>query len=63
LSDYGIKEDIDGCAIISSMEVAKVGETKSGIPVLLDRNARNSDHIIGSEHEMEFDDYGNLIEN
>lgn len=46
LSDYGIKEDIVGCPIISSMEVVKVGETKSGIPVLLDRNARSSDHII-----------------
>jgi hypothetical protein len=46
LSDYGIKEDIVGCPIISSMEVIKVGETKSGIPVLLDRNACRSDHII-----------------
>jgi hypothetical protein len=33
LSDYGIKEDIVGCPIISSMEVIKVGETRSGIRV------------------------------
>lgn len=46
LSDYGIQEDIVGCPIISSMEVVKVGESKSGIPVLLDRHARSSDHII-----------------
>jgi hypothetical protein len=46
LSDYGIKEDIVGCPIISSMEVIKVGETRSGIPVLLDRNACRADHII-----------------
>lgn len=46
LSDYGIKEDIVGCPIISSMEVIKVGETKSGMPVLLDRNACRADYII-----------------
>jgi len=46
LSAYGIKEDVVGCPIVSSMEVAKVGETRSGIPVLLDRNACSADHII-----------------
>jgi hypothetical protein len=46
LSDYGIKEERVGCPVISSMEVVKVGETESGIPVLLDRNARGADHII-----------------
>lgn len=46
LSDYGIQEEIVGCPIISSMEVIKVGETKSGIPVLLDREACRADHII-----------------
>lgn len=46
LFDYGIKEDIIGCPIVSSMDVIKLGETSTGIPVLLDRHACSSDHII-----------------
>ena len=46
LFDYGIKEDIIGCPIVSSMDVIKLGETRTGIPVLLDRHACSSDHII-----------------
>jgi hypothetical protein len=35
-----------GAPIVSSMEVNHLGETRSGIPVVLDRNACNADHII-----------------
>lgn len=46
LSDFGIREEIIGCPITSSMEVIKVGETKSGISVWLDQNACRADPII-----------------
>jgi hypothetical protein len=46
LAEFGITENSVGAPIISSMEVVNIGETKSGIPVLLDRNACGADHII-----------------
>ena len=46
LEDYGLLESKVGAPIVSSMEVTHLGETTSGIPVMLDRNACNADHII-----------------
>jgi nickel-dependent lactate racemase len=46
LEDYGLLESKVGAPIVSSMEVNHLGETRSGIPVMLDRNACNADHII-----------------
>jgi len=46
LEDYGLLETNVGAPIISSMEVNHLGETESGIPVMLDRNACRADHII-----------------
>ena len=46
LEDYGLLETKVGAPIVSSMEVSHLGETTSGIPVMLDRNACNADHII-----------------
>jgi hypothetical protein len=46
LEDYGLLETKVGAPIVSSMEVNHLGETKSGIPVMLDRNACSADHII-----------------
>jgi hypothetical protein len=46
LEDYGLLETKVGAPIVSSMEVNHLGETRSGIPVMLDRNACNADHII-----------------
>jgi hypothetical protein len=46
LEDYGLLETEVGAPIVSSMEVNHLGETTSGIPVMLDRNACNADHII-----------------
>ena len=46
LAHYGITEETMGVPIKSSMEVIKVGETTDGIPVLMDKNAMQADHII-----------------
>lgn len=46
LEDYGLLETKVGAPIVSSMDVNHLGETRSGIPVMLDRNACNADHII-----------------
>ncbi len=46
LEDYGLLETRVGAPIVSSMDVDHLGETEMGIPVMLDRNACNADHII-----------------
>ncbi len=46
LAEFGITEKSVGAPIVSSMDVVNVGQTKSGLPVLLDRNACSADHII-----------------
>lgn len=46
LKHYQITEDTIGAPILSSMEVVEIGRTASGIPVYLDRNAAQADHII-----------------
>ncbi|MEK3981593.1 lactate racemase domain-containing protein [Psychrobacillus sp. FSL K6-2836] len=46
LEDYGITEEAMGVSIISSMEVEQIGETESGIPVFLDKNALQADLIV-----------------
>jgi hypothetical protein len=46
LAEFGITEKSVGAPIVSSMDIVNVGQTKSGIPVLLDRNACSADHII-----------------
>jgi hypothetical protein len=46
LSEYGITDKTMGAPVVSSMEVKELGETKKGIPVLIDKNAAESDGII-----------------
>ncbi|MBW2308122.1 MAG: DUF2088 domain-containing protein [Deltaproteobacteria bacterium] len=46
LKEYGITESSVGAPIVSSMEVVQIGETPSGIPVSIDKNANGADHII-----------------
>ncbi len=46
LERYGITEDALGVPIKSSMEVYQIGETLDGIPVLMDKNALQADHIF-----------------
>ena len=46
IEHYGITEAAMGVPIKSSMEVVEIGTTSEGVPVLLDRNAYQSDHIV-----------------
>jgi hypothetical protein len=45
LESYGITEEYVGAPIRASMEVVELGTTPEGFPVLLDRHAREADHI------------------
>ena len=46
LEHYGITEDTMGVPIKSAMAVEQIGETSSGIPVFIDKNAVQADHIV-----------------
>ena len=45
LERYGITEAAMGVPIRATMETLSIGETREGIPVVLDRNALEADHI------------------
>ncbi len=46
LAGYGITEESMGVPIKSSMEAVKIGASKDGIPVYLDKNAVTANHIV-----------------
>jgi len=46
LEHYGITEATMDAPIKSSMEVVEIGTTSDSVPVLLDRNAYEADHIV-----------------
>jgi hypothetical protein len=46
LAHYGITEKAMDAPIKSSMDVVQIGTTGDGIPVLLDKNAFQADHIV-----------------
>jgi hypothetical protein len=46
LQSYGITEQTVGAPIVSSVEVEKIGKTKFGTPVLIDKNILKADKII-----------------
>jgi len=46
LHHYGITEESMGCPLLSDMETVRIGESPEGIPVFLDRNAFQADHVI-----------------
>lgn len=46
IEHYGITETAMDAPIKSSMDVVEIGTTSDGVPVLLDRNAFEADHII-----------------
>jgi hypothetical protein len=46
LEHYGITEEAMGAPIKSSMEVVKIGATSDGVPVQVDKNASQADHIV-----------------
>lgn len=43
---YGVTEDYIGCEIRSSMETVEIGQTPTGLPVRIDKNAFQADGII-----------------
>jgi hypothetical protein len=45
LNSYGITEEFVGAPIRASMDVVTIGQTPEGIPVVLDKNASQADHI------------------
>lgn len=45
LEKYGISEETMGVPVKSSMDVVEIGRSEYGIPVYLDRNAYEADHI------------------
>jgi hypothetical protein len=46
LQSYGITEQAVGAPVVSSVEVEKIGKTKFGTPVLIDKNILKADKII-----------------
>jgi len=46
LAGYGITENKMGVPIRATMEVVRIGEGKNGIPVYIDKNALDADHIV-----------------
>ncbi|MCX8117605.1 MAG: nickel-dependent lactate racemase [Desulfobacterota bacterium] len=46
LRHYRITEEAIGAPILSSMEVAEIGRTRSGLPVYIDRQAFEADHVV-----------------
>ena len=46
LTEYGITEESCGCRIYSSMETVLTGHTPDGLPVYIDKFAKESDAII-----------------
>jgi hypothetical protein len=46
LAGYRITEEKMGVPIKATMEVARIGESKNGIPVYIDKNAIAADHIV-----------------
>jgi len=46
LNHYSITEEITGAPVRSSMETVEVGKSRDNIPVYMDRNAYEADHII-----------------
>jgi len=46
LKQFGVTEESIGAPILSSMETVQIGETDKGLPVYIDKNAKECDGII-----------------
>jgi hypothetical protein len=46
LAHYGLTPETMGCPVLSSMAAVKIGESREGIPVFLDRHASEADHVV-----------------
>jgi len=62
LENYGVTRQALGVPIKSSMQVVQVGVTPDGIPVYLDRNASQADHIVVLNRVKPHTDFKGKIE-
>lgn len=62
LKHYGITEETTGAPIKSSMETVEVGRTGDGVPVYVDRNAYEADHIAVVNRIKRHTDFEGTIE-
>jgi len=46
LAEYGITEESMACPVLSDMEPIYIGDTPSGVPAFMDRNAYQADAVI-----------------
>lgn len=46
LKHYRVTEDFIGAPVLSSMEVKEIGKTEQGLPIFIDQNAFQADHIV-----------------
>ena len=46
LAHLGVSEESVGCPVRATMEATEIGETPSGVPVYMDRNAYEADSIV-----------------
>lgn len=62
LNNYGITEEIMDVPIVSNIESIKIGSTKSGIPVLFDKEALKADMIVPINRIKPHTDFKGKIE-
>jgi len=46
LAHLGMSEESVGCPVRATMEATKIGETPSGVPVFMDKNAYQADSVV-----------------
>jgi len=46
LKHYQVTEEFIGAPILSSMEAIEIGKTEQGLPIFIDQNAFQADHIV-----------------
>ncbi len=46
IARYGITDAAMGCPVLSDMSAVQIGKSRDGLPVFLDRNAHEADHVV-----------------
>ncbi len=62
LKGYGVTEETMGAPVISSMETVVIGETKSGVPIHVDKHALAADAVVPINRIKTHTDYDAEIE-
>lgn len=62
LEHYRITEETTGAPIRSSMETVEVGRSRDGVPVYIDKNAYEADHIVVVNRIKQHTDFSGKIE-